>query len=41
MKRSNIKKVWDRIVHTYHNVIDSIAGLWNKWVKWLFKGFYK
>ena len=30
MKRSSIKKAWEKV-----------KGLWNKWVNWIFKGFYK
>ena len=30
-------KVWDKIKAAW----EWIKGLWNKWVNWIFKGFYK
>ena len=36
-----VRTIWNKIKNICCKVWDKVKNLWNKWVNWIFKGFYK
>jgi len=36
-----LNKIWQKVLWVVRTICNKIKSLWNKWVNWVFKGFYK